>query len=237
MKITNQQLRQIIKEELENVLNETNGDDQYKSPLLRNVPKVSGRRYVSGEYDPRQMQKYGQGKYLYKGNDLNDAIDQNPRLSPENKEKLKTLLNSDEEGFVQARELLDTLDVQDAIYSSDNDPFAPGRDGFEDEPYIHRIHMSPSEKERYERYEFMGQRGQEMIRDEEMMKQYVGDKGPRKQFHSELDPTHPSRRFGSFNIDSSEIPRITDEQIEQMKKEKIRKSVRKDLDYEKRLKK
>ena len=237
MKITNQVLRQIIKEELENVLSETNENDEYESPLLKNVPKVSGRRDVTGEYDPKQIAKHGQGKNVFQGTSLVDAVDQDPRVPENLKEKIKNLLNGDEESQAQAMALMDALDIQHPIYSSDNEPFALGRDGFDDEPYIHRIHMSPSEEERYEMYSMMGSRGQKRIRDEEAMKRYVGKKGPKKQFHPELDPTHPSRKFGRFELDPSEVPRITDDQIEQMKKERLRKSVRKDMDYNKRLKK
>ena len=237
MKITNQQLRQIIKEELENVLNETNGGGKYKKyakPL--NVPKISGMRDVTGEYDPRQVQKHGQGKYAYAGNDLSDAIDQDPRISADNKEKLKSLLNGSEESQRQAMAILDSLDVQNPIYSSDNDPFAPGRDGFEDEPYIHRIFRGPTDEERFE-FSSRTPAGQQRIRDQRLMRSYVGKKGREKQFHPELDPTHPSRKFGPFEMDPSEVPRITDEQIEQMKKERIRKAVQKDIDYERRFKK
>ena len=219
MKITNQQLRQIIKEELQKVLNE-------------------GRRDISGVHDPRQIAKYAPGKYVYRYDNLIDAVDQDPNTPQDMKEKLKMLLNSDDEESVQqAIMLMDTLDIQNPLFSSDDPPFAPGRDPFDDLPYIHRIHMSPTEKERYETYELMGQRGQDIIRDQEMMRRYVGKKGPKKQFHPELDPTHPSRKFGRFELDPSEVPRITDEQIEQMKKERLKKSVRKDMDYDKRLKK
>jgi len=101
MKITNQQLRQIIKEELEIVLE-----------MWDKIPKQRDWQGSKAFMD-RQNREFGPRKKgeAYRGTWGGgvESIEQDPNIPPEHKEKLIKLFKSGPEGRKQALELMDTL--------------------------------------------------------------------------------------------------------------------------------
>ena len=137
MKITNQQLRQIIKEELEIVLESLAGN------MMRS--KISNKRDVQADqafHDRRDKhQEFSPGKSIYKGlaGGSIASIEQDPNIPPEHKKKLIALFKSGPEGRKQAKELMTAMGYGvEPEYETVRGPFDQPR-SFQDEPETHYI--------------------------------------------------------------------------------------------------
>tara|TARA_Y100000592_G_scaffold3293_1_gene4757 strand:- start:7659 stop:8063 length:405 start_codon:yes stop_codon:yes gene_type:complete len=130
MKITNQQLRKIIKEELQKVL-----DEAYVSPPI-------DHRGMKAFDDRRAAHKKHKGPHRYtglKGGSI-ASIEQDPNIPPEHKKKLIALFKSGIEGIRQAQEIMDAMGYEgvETVSFSERGPFEP-RNPFKDPPAVHRI--------------------------------------------------------------------------------------------------
>ena len=135
MKITNQQLKRIIKEELDNVL------EEYYS-LPQSYDKVSNQAF----YDRRDNVRDAKGPQTYKGLEGGSigSIEQDPNIPPEHKEKLIRLFKQGPEGRRQALELMDAMGYGvEPILDTEEGPFEKIRNPFsgDDQPDTHHPEM------------------------------------------------------------------------------------------------
>ena len=101
MKITNQQLKQIIKEELNKVLKEMNRDQYYFDKKYER-PENKDYEYGGGGTGPGEFTSPIKGTQV-------DSILNDPNIPPDHKKKLVTLFQSGSEGRRQALELMDAM--------------------------------------------------------------------------------------------------------------------------------
>lgn len=136
MKITSEQLKQIIKEELEIALESLSGN------MMRD--KISNKRDVQADqafYDRREQHRNITGPQKYKGLKGGSiaSIEQDPNIPPDHKEKLIKLFQSGPAGKKQAQELMDAMGYGvEPVFHHDKGPFEQPR-SFQDEPETHYI--------------------------------------------------------------------------------------------------
>ena len=166
MKITNQQLKQIIKEELENVL------EEYYS-LPQSYDKISNQAF----YDRRDKIRDARGPQTYKGlaGSHVDSIKQDPDIPPEHKEKLIKLFQSGPEGRKQAQQIMDTMGYGvETTFDTEEGPFEKIRNPFsgDDHPDTHHPEMRGYGYNKYKKSPFFMRGGGTFTFDEKDPNQY-----------------------------------------------------------------
>ena len=133
MKITNKELRTIIKEEIEKVLNEAFKSEPTQGDLQR-----------LKRFDDRQRAQRGlRGPQIYKAlpGDNVESIKQDPNIPPKHKEKLISLFMSGPEGRNQAKELMNAMGYGvESIHHTKVGPHERVRNPFKDDPHDHDLY-------------------------------------------------------------------------------------------------
>ena len=132
MKLTNKQLKRIIKEELNKALEEM---FDY-GPRIPRVPDQHHRHFpdqVTDEKGPQHYQALAKTRV--------ESILQDPNIPEDHKQKLAKLFQQGPEGKKQALELMDALGYEgvETSFSTDKGPHEEIRNPFTDAPNVHSI--------------------------------------------------------------------------------------------------
>ena len=128
MKLTNKQLKRIIKEELNKVMNEMNRDQYYFDKRWER-PENKDYEYDGGGTGPGEFVSPIKGSQV-------DSILNDPNIPEEHKQKLVALFMSGPEGQRQALEIMDAMDYEGVEVYEELPPkglsMAYGRHGIHD---------------------------------------------------------------------------------------------------------
>jgi len=133
MKITNQQLRKIIKEELNKVLSE----------VFKRGPGAVERQSFETFDDKRQGHYDNKGPQHYQAlaGSTVESILQDPNIPQDHKQKLAKLFQQGPEGRKQALELMDAMGYEgvEATFTTERGPHEEIRNYFKDDPHEHEL--------------------------------------------------------------------------------------------------
>ena len=132
MKLTNKQLKLIIKEELNNVLEEM-------FDYGPTIPRVTDQHH---RYFPDQVtDEKGSQHYQALAGTRVESILNDPNIPEDHKQKLATLFQQGPEGRKQALELMDALGYEgvETSFSTEKGPHEEIRNPFRDAPSVHNI--------------------------------------------------------------------------------------------------
>ena len=135
MKITNQQLKKIIKEELEKVLDEA----------FQSEPSIGDNQMRNAFDDRREVYYTSKGPQHYQalaGSSV-ESILQDPNIPEEHKQKLAMLFQSGTEGRRQALELMKAMGYEgvETSFSTEKGPHEEIRNPFKDAPGVHNVEL------------------------------------------------------------------------------------------------